>query len=131
MVSRKGEEEIIDFAALMRKQLVDALAHIEEMRAEFRSDSGITAEQEAEEMKNAVPIEVGKALSYEHKCKMIKHRAIAPVMKKEQRLKACGTIRDFLDDPMVTYMTKYAEEIFEPKRILTSGDWLKTQHEPD
>ena len=32
---------------------------------------------------------------------------------------------------MVTYMTKHAEEIFEPKRILTSGDWLKTQREPD
>ena len=28
-------------------------------------------------------------------------------------------------------MTKYAEDIFEPKRILTSGDWLQTQREPD
>lgn len=115
----------------MQKQLMAALAHVNEMREELRADRGISAEQEAEEMKNAVPIEVGKALSYEHMSKMIKHRAIVPVMKKEQRVKACGTIRDFPDDPMVTYMTKYAEQIFEPKRILTSGDWLKTQHEPD
>ena len=62
---------------------------------------------------------------------MIKHSAIVPMMKKDQRLKAVGTIRDFPDDPMVTYLTKYVEEIFEPKRILSSGDWLKTQHEPD
>ena len=32
---------------------------------------------------------------------------------------------------MVTYMTKHTEDIFEPKRILHSGDWLKTQREPD
>ena len=32
---------------------------------------------------------------------------------------------------MITYMTKYAEEIFEPKRILSSGDWLKSQREGD
>lgn len=57
---------------------------------------------------------------------MIKHSAIVPVMKKESRLKAVGTVRDFPDDPMITYMTKHAEQIFEPKRILTSGDWLKS-----
>ena len=32
---------------------------------------------------------------------------------------------------MVTYMTRYAEEIFEPKRILTSLDWLKRNREPN
>ena len=31
----------------------------------------------------------------------------------------------------MTYMTKYAEEIFEPKRVLTNGDWLKSYREPD
>ena len=28
-------------------------------------------------------------------------------------------------------MTKYAEEIFEPKRITDNGDWLCTHREPD
>ena len=44
---------------------------------------------------------------------------------------AVGTERDFPRDRVVTYMTKFAEEIFEPKRILTNGDWLKTTREPD
>ena len=42
-----------------------------------------------------------------------------------------GTEADFPDDRVVTYMSKYAEEIFEPKRVLTNGDWLKTTREPD
>ena len=42
-----------------------------------------------------------------------------------------GTVQDFPHDAMVTYMTKHTEDIFEPKRILHSGDWLKTQREPD
>ena len=42
-----------------------------------------------------------------------------------------GTESDFPDDRVVRYMTKYAEDIFEPKRILTNGDWLKTTREPD
>ena len=32
---------------------------------------------------------------------------------------------------MVTYMSKYAEQIFEPKRILDEGDWLRRHREPD
>jgi len=28
-------------------------------------------------------------------------------------------------------MTRFCEEIFEPKRILSSGDWLKSYREPD
>ena len=32
---------------------------------------------------------------------------------------------------MITYMTENAEAIFEPKRILTNGDWLKSYREPD
>ena len=32
---------------------------------------------------------------------------------------------------MATYMARYAEEIFEPKRIVDSGDWLKSYKEPD
>ena len=31
---------------------------------------------------------------------------------------------------MCAYMAKYAEEIFEPKRVLTAGDWLQTNKEP-
>jgi len=32
---------------------------------------------------------------------------------------------------MATYMTRYCEEIFEPKRILDDGDWLARYREPD
>ena len=28
-------------------------------------------------------------------------------------------------------MTKHAEQIFEPKRVITNGDWLKSFREPD
>ena len=55
------------------------------------------------------PVNVGKALSEVHARKMVKHAVIEPVMSKQQRLKAVGTIQDFPNDPMVTYMTKYAE----------------------
>ena len=47
-------------------------------------------------------------------------------MNAASRKKAVGTVLDFPADKMVTYMTKHAEDIFEPKRILTSSDWLKT-----
>ena len=42
-----------------------------------------------------------------------------------------GKESDFPSDPMAIYMTRYAEEIFEPKRVLTDGDWLKSYREPD
>ena len=32
---------------------------------------------------------------------------------------------------MMIYMSRHAEEIFEPKRILDNGDWLKYYREPD
>lgn len=32
---------------------------------------------------------------------------------------------------MITYMTKFAEEIFEPKCILSNTDWLNRYREPD
>ena len=32
---------------------------------------------------------------------------------------------------MAIYFTKYAELIFEPKRILTKEDWLSMHREPD
>ena len=74
---------------------------------------------------------VGKALSAWHKKKMIEHASIVPVMKQEQRLKAVGTENDFPEDAVTTYITRHAEEIFEPKRILTNNDWLKSYREPD
>ena len=62
---------------------------------------------------------------------MIEHAEINTVMTKQQRLKAVGTEQDFPEDPMATYFTRYCEEIFEPKRILSAGDWLKSYREPD
>ena len=32
---------------------------------------------------------------------------------------------------MAKYMTKYLEQIFEPKRILSKDDWLNKNREPD
>lgn len=50
---------------------------------------------------------------------------------KKKRALAVGTVADFPQDPMAIYMTRYAEEIFEPKRILDDGDWLNSYKEPD
>jgi len=74
---------------------------------------------------------VSKALSEDHRKKMVKNAKIVPVMNKEQRKGAIGDLLEFPQDVVNTYMTKYAEEIFEPKRILSNGDWLKSYREPD
>ena len=73
----------------------------------------------------------GKALSAWHRQKMDEHSDIDPVMSKQARKLAVGDVNDFPEDAVVTYMAKHAEQIFEPKRILTSGDWLKSYREPD
>ena len=52
-------------------------------------------------------------------------------MTKQQRIQAIGKIDEFCNDRMTTYMSKHAEEIFEPKRILDDSDWLVTHREPD
>lgn len=74
---------------------------------------------------------MGKALSLSHRKRMEAHKAIKTVMTKEQRLRAIGPLDEFADDVMDKYMASYAEEIFEPKRILSDGDWLVTNREPD
>ena len=38
---------------------------------------------------------------------------------------------EFSYDPLTTYMSVHAEEVFEPKRILSKGDWLSKHREPD
>ena len=38
---------------------------------------------------------------------------------------------EFSHDPVTTYMSVHAEEVFEPKRILSKGDWLSKHREPD
>lgn len=53
------------------------------------------------------------------------------VMRKQARVSAAGTTKDFPEDAMAKYMTKYAEQIFEPKRILSKDDWLNKNREPD
>ena len=60
---------------------------------------------------------------------MIENADQNTVVSKKQRLKAVGDELDFLDDPMMTYMTKHVEDIFEPKRILNDEDWLKKNRE--
>ena len=75
--------------------------------------------------------DVGKALSLEVATRMLENKDIKTVMTKEARLKAVGTEADFPQDAMSIYMTRYAEQIFEPKRVLDSGDWLKSYKEPD
>ena len=56
---------------------------------------------------------------------------IEPFSTKQTRLRAVGSVDDFPEDAMAIYLTKYAEEIFEPKRILDEGDWLESHREPD
>ena len=70
-------------------------------------------------------------MSLEHAVRMVEHAGINPVASKAMRCKAVGLESDFVHDKMATYMTKYAEEIFEPKRILADGDWLREFREPD
>ena len=62
---------------------------------------------------------------------MEEHANIVPVVSEKQRLTAIGNVNEFRTDRVCTYMSKYAEQIFEPKRILTDGDWLKSYREPD
>lgn len=62
---------------------------------------------------------------------MIEHADINTVASKAMRCKAVGSEADFAHDKMATYMTRYAEEIFEPKCILADGDWLREFREPD
>ena len=52
-------------------------------------------------------------------------------MTKQARRFAIGGDNDFPGDHVTSYMCKYAEEIFEAKRITSDSDWLKTNREPD
>jgi len=62
---------------------------------------------------------------------MAAHANLPTVMNKKSRTKAVGSAQDFADDAMATYLTKHAEQIFEPKRVLSSNDWLARYREPD
>ena len=72
-----------------------------------------------------------KALSDEHACRMDEHESIKPITTRKKRALAIGDELEFPDDQMMIYMSRHAEEIFEPKRILDEGDWLKSYREPD
>ena len=76
-------------------------------------------------------VNVGRALSFEHAKRMIEHAQINTVMSIAARKKAIGTTSDFPEDAMATYLTQYAEEIFEPKCVLAGTDWLARHREPD
>ena len=58
-------------------------------------------------------------------------RAGKTIVDLKRRREAVGKVTDFQQDHVITYLTEHAEEIFEPKRILTGGDWLKSYREPD
>ena len=47
---------------------------------------------------------------------------------KEQRLQALGTITPTLD-PLLNTILKNAESLYQPKKILSSGDWLMSHKE--
>ena len=47
---------------------------------------------------------------------------------KEQRLQALGTITPTLD-PLLKTILKNAELLYQPKKILSSGDWLMSHKE--
>jgi hypothetical protein len=48
---------------------------------------------------------------------------------KEDRLVAVGPDSAFPKDKLLNFLTANAETLFEPKRILDSGDWLLRQKE--
>ena len=75
--------------------------------------------------------EVGRALSINHAKRMKAHTGKKTVMTEEQRIRAIGPMDEFSHDPVTTYMSVHAEEVFEPKRILSKGDWLSKHREPD
>ena len=75
--------EEIDFAELLSK-----LAN--EFRSQVQNDQEETKEESKSVSNKAV--KVGRALSQVHARKMAQHAVIAPVMTKQQRLKAVGTI---------------------------------------
>ena len=70
-------------------------------------------------------------VSTEAQLRKEEHSHITPVVNKARRLAAVGTTQDFPNDPMLTYLTRNAERLFEPKRILTDGDWLVSHREGD
>ena len=51
----------------------------------------------------------GKALSKWHADRMEKHKDINTVMTKQARKLAVGADNDFPNDPVVTYMARFAE----------------------
>jgi len=75
--------------------------------------------------------EIGRALSINHAKRMKAHRGKNTVMTKEQRIRAIGPMDEFSHDLVTTYMSHHAEEVFEPKRILSRDDWLSQHKEPD
>ena len=68
-------------------------------------------------------------LSDWHKERAERNKEIEPFTVKEKRLFALGERTDFEDDKMQTFMTINAEKIFEPKKIISGGDWLCSQRE--
>ena len=58
-------------------------------------------------------------------------RIKTPLVSAQRRKDALGKTSDFLDDDLITYLTRHVEQIFEPKRILTKNDWLNSYNEPD
>ena len=48
----------------------------------------------------------------------------------KRRKDALGKKSDFEADDLLNSLALYAEEVFEPKRILTDKDWLKSYKEP-
>ena len=70
-------------------------------------------------------------MSVEVATRMVENADVKTYSTKEKRMKALGSERDFPKDAMMIYMTRHAEEIFEPKRVLHPGDWLKKYRNPD
>ena len=53
-----------------------------------------------------------------------------PVVNIKRRKDALGKKSDFETDALLNSLALHADEIFEPKRILSDKDWLKSYKEP-
>ena len=61
--------------------------------------------------------------------KVTKKKAIKPFKDTKYRVEAAGSPEDFKDDSLISYLTQNAEEIYNPKCIISRHDWLACQKE--
>jgi len=73
---------------------------------------------------NKRPISKGSEIDYSKRRTEVKVGEVFSML--EDRLVAVGSVDDFPHDKLLNHLTTNAERLFEPKKIITSSDWLKS-----